>query len=328
MTPRRLVCVSLPTAALLLASLTCVACGHPGEGPQDLGDPALAHVRKLVEFGPRPAGSPALRQCGDYVIGQLEKAGCAVETDEWEERGIKFRNILGKLEGDPKRIVILASHYDTKKFEGHPDAAHNFRFVGANDGGSSTGLVLTLAQWLKEGRRPGGAKGDRTATVWFAFFDGEECLDPVDWQDENALFGSRRMATRLVGEWKKADLVKALILLDLVGAKDVRIDYDNESSPVLLDLFQKTAKRLGYEKHFAPPAQGYAVKDDHIPFQRKGVPVIDLIDLKDRQPPQGGKGDAVHHWHTPFDTVEVLSARSLQVIGEVVLAAWPEIEKL
>jgi len=261
------------------------------------GARAFAHVEKLVAIGSRQSGSPGIRLAQDYIRTQLKLFGCSVEEDTFESSTpvgrIPMKNIVAKIPGASPNVVLLLTHYDTKRLE---------NFVGANDSGSSTGLMLEMARQLC------GKKG--VVSVWIAFLDGEEAL--VEWTDLDSTYGSRQMSTRLSlsNELKS---VKAVILADMIGDRDLAIKRESQSTTWLTDLVWKTAKRLGYEKHFVSETQ--SISDDHIPFLKRGVPAVDLIDYD--YPP----------WHTPGDTLDKVSARSLGVVGHVILESVKELEK-
>lgn len=280
------------------------------ETPMDLGSRAYAHVAKLVGFGPRYSGSPGWQLSLDYIAVTLEeKTGVQPVRDRWtdDKHGVTFENIHVTLPGKSPHRILLACHHDTKKCAGHPDPAHNFHFVGANDSGSGVGLLLALSEEL--------AKTERDATVQIVFFDGEECLD-YDWDKQKALFGSRHFvaaekARKLEpgGDSK----IRALVLLDMVGAVDLQIDNETYSDQHLRDIFRSAAHACGHQDVFF--GESMAITDDHIPFVDEGIPAIDLIDLVNN--PQ---------WHTADDTLEHISAQSLQIVGETVMTALPAIE--
>lgn len=261
------------------------------------GARAFAHVEKLVAIGQRQSGSPGIRLAQDYIRTQLKSFGCSVEEDHFESSTpvgrIPMQNIVAKIPGASPNVVLLLTHYDTKR---QPN------FVGANDGGSSTGLMLEMARQLC------GKK--RNVSVWIAFLDGEEAL--VEWSDLDSTYGSRQMAAKLAvaNELKS---VKAVILADMIGDRDLALKRESQSTTWLTDMVWKTAKRLGYEKHFLSETQ--SIEDDHIPFLKRGVPAVDLIDYD--YPP----------WHTPGDTLDKVSARSLGVVGHVILESVKELEK-
>jgi Zn-dependent M28 family amino/carboxypeptidase len=203
-------------------------------------------------------------------------------------------NVIGVVPGRREDVIIVAGHYDTKYFG-------TFAFVGANDGGSSTGLLLELASRL--GRRR------HEFTYWITFFDGEEARGP--WTATDSLYGSRHMVAEL-RRTGRLSRVRAVIVADMIGDRDLSIRRESESTGWLTDLVWASARRLGHGAHFSPDA--IPVEDDHAPFLREGVPATLLIDFD--YPP----------WHTPGDTLAQISARSLQIVGEVLLDALPAVE--
>jgi hypothetical protein len=257
------------------------------------GAAALRHVERLVAIGPRPAGSPGAARAREYIVGQLRASGVQVRVEGFEadtpEGRLAMANVVGVLPGRRSDVVLVGGHYDTKVFS-------EFRFVGANDGGSSAGFLLELARGL--------ARGRPELTYWVVFFDGEEARHA--WTPTDSLYGSRRMAAELA---RTAALPRAMIVVDMIGDRDLAIRREALSSPWLTDLIWQTAHRLGHGAHFLP--QAIAVEDDHLPFLRQGVPVALLIDFD--YPP----------WHTADDTLDKLSARSLTIVGAVLLEALP-----
>jgi len=255
------------------------------------GKAAYDHVAKMVSFGPRPSGSPALAQTQDYILSQLKSFGCTVETDDFSAQTpagrIAMKNILVKIPGDQPGIILLGTHYDTLKKD---------NFVGADDAGSSTGLMLELARLLC-------AKHGKYA-VWIAFFDGEEAVQ--QWSDTDSRYGSREMAAKLAisGDLKK---VRAFLLADIVGGKNARIPREADSTPALTELVHATAKQLGYESLFVDESKG--ASDDHDSFLSRNVPSADVI------------GDFANngYWHTPLDNMEQISAKTLGIVGHVFL---------
>ncbi len=270
------------------------------------GQRAFEHVRRLVEMGPRPVNSAAHDKARDYIIDQLRKLKLEIERDEFvgqtPQGPKKMTNIIGKLDGRTEDVVVIASHYDTKVFT-------DFSFVGANDGGSSTGAVLEIARVLA-----GQSKTTRPR-VWFVFFDGEEAF--IDWSQTDSKYGSRHLAER----WEKEDMLKrirALILLDMIGDKDLDIKRDAYSTRSLVDLIWQTAGELGYSDYFLSGAN--FIDDDHVPFLKKGVPSVDIIDFN--------YGMFNRHWHTTADTLDKVDPASLKIVGDVVIRALPAIEAL
>ena len=261
---------------------------------------AWEHLRKQVAIGPRPSGSPANVETRKYIISQLKAAG--IEAKEQPFVGmtplgeVSMANVIATIPGRRPDRLVLASHFDTKLYR-------EFRFVGANDGASSTAALLELARVLK-GQQP-------ELTIELLFLDGEEARLP-EWRGNDNTYGSRHY----VQEAQKSGslkTVRALVLLDMIGDRDLVIKRDSNSTPWLVDAIWNTAARLGHSARGGD--QLTVVEDDHIPFLRAGVPAVDIIDLENPT------------WHTPQDTLDFVSAKSLQVVGDVVLAAIPEIEK-
>jgi hypothetical protein len=258
---------------------------------------AYAHVARLVAIGPRPPGSEGIRRAQEYIRIQLQGFGCPVEEDNFHAStpagSMPMKNIVAKIPGASSSVILLASHYDTKRLE---------NFVGANDGGSSSGLMLELARLLC-GRK-------NALTVWIAFFDGEEAFG--EWSPIDGTYGSRQMAAKLgvSGELKR---IKAMMLADLIGDRNLKIRRESNSTPWLTNLVWSEAARLGYQSIFVP--EGVAIEDDHIPFLHRNVPAVDVIDL-----------DAPY-WHTRGDTLDKISPRSLAIVGHVFLKTLAELEK-
>ncbi len=315
---------SLPAILLCVFGVTvATCCWHQRQQPviapkpaavsKDLGQHAYDHVAALVALGPRHTGSPGWYRATAYIKQELKKLGLTPKRDRWEHpiEKLTFENIWVTFPGKSKDRLILACHHDTKCCSGHPEFRDNFHFVGANDSGSGVGLLLALAKELAD------RKSDRKniATIQLVFFDGEESI-PFDWDLKRALFGSRRFVRRYQQE--RLDLgggprIRGLVLLDMVGAKDLQIDDETNSDRRLHDILRAAAKACGHQQYFFQ--NQHRVTDDHIPFLDDGIPAIDLIDLYDN--PQ---------WHTVHDTLEHISASSLQIVGEVVLTALPGLE--
>jgi glutaminyl-peptide cyclotransferase len=245
---------------------------------------------------------------------------------------------------DPENgpIVLLAGHYDSKLTQGHPDPAHNFEFVGALDGGGTSGVLLELARALHD-RKP-GSDGAIDANVWIAWFDGEECLE-FEWVNDKSLLGSRHFATTMAADKKRfpsglSARLRAMVLLDLLGDVNFKIDKDTRSNAELADIFQAAAADLGIGKRvFVYESPMY---DDHVPFKDLGVSVIDLIDFRWRAPSEWAisaeqwkqrniekppEGTYKPWWHTPDDKLDAVSADALGAVGNLVWHALPAIDK-
>jgi glutaminyl-peptide cyclotransferase len=281
------------------------------------GDRAFNHVKAQVDFGPRPAGSPANEKTREYIVRELKSYGLKTTLDEFAEdtpRGkIKFKNVVAELPGENPNAVIIGSHYDTKPF-------NEFTFVGANDGGSSTGALLEIARVMAAENQNAGAK--RKFTYWFVFFDGEEAFCH-EWDEclkgNDHTYGSRHMVERLKKE-KQLDRVKTMILLDMIGDRDLTIPREEGSSQWLVEAIWGTAGQIGHAKEF--PERPFSVgDDDHMPFLRAGVPAVDIIDFE-----YGSSANDTGYWHTKEDTLDKISPRSLKIVGDVTLLSLPKIE--
>jgi hypothetical protein len=261
------------------------------------GKRAFAHVVKQVSFGPRPAGSQSLARLQDYLQSQLTSYGCSVDTDAFSSDTpagrIAMKNIIAKVPGERPGIIILATHYDTKRIE---------NFVGADDGGSSTGVMLELARLLcgKPGRYQ----------LWIAFLDGEEAVN-LEWKDPDNRYGSREMAAKMSmsGDLSK---IRAFLLADMVGTRALRFRRESNSTPALTDLLWNTAAKLGYGNIFVNEA--VPIEDDHISFLKRGVPCVDVIDFE------------IPYWHTTQDTIDKISSTSLAVVGHVFIESVRQLQ--
>jgi Zn-dependent M28 family amino/carboxypeptidase len=264
---------------------------------------AFGDLQRLVAFGPRPAGSPALAEARRWIVAQLKRVGAQVEEDafiaETPRGNVPMTNLIAKFPGQRSQVVMVSGHYDTKRED-------NFRFVGANDGGSSAALLLELARALA-GRK-------HALTYWLVFFDGEEAVR--EWTATDSLYGSRHLVQKLSAN---GDLgrIQAMILVDMIGDANLDIHREANSTPGLTDTVFTVAQRLGYAKNFLESP--LAIEDDHIPFVNAGVAAIDLIDFN--------YGPDNRYWHSEQDTPEHCSALSLTIVGRVVLESLAQIEK-
>lgn len=279
------------------------------------GERAMDHVKKQMDIGPRVAGSPELAKMRDYIVSSLKGLGLTVRQDEFNATTPfgekKMVNVTAEIPGESKEVVMIGSHYDSKFYK-------DMRFVGANDPGTSVGTLLELARVL------GASQQQPKLTYWLVFFDGEEafCEDWDQCQNPNPLdpatplpdntYGSRQYVSRL-RENHELNRVRALILLDLMGAKNLSLGRDTLSTRWLQDIVWTTAREVGYEKYFVERAEGVG-GDDHQPFLRAGIDSLDLIQLS-----------TYPYWHRADDTVDKVSAESMKIVGDVVLASLPKI---
>lgn len=273
------------------------------------GARALRDVERLVAIGPRPPGSPALARARTYIATELRGAGWRVREQPFTAhtpRGpLTMTNVIAEWPGRGTEIVAVGGHYDTKVFE-------KFRFVGANDGGSSTALLIELGRVLAPRLRA----TPPASTRWLVFFDGEEAQ--VEWSATDSLYGSRALVAALRASGKLTRL-RALVVADMIGDRDLVIRRDTQSTPWLSGLVWAVARRLGFERYF--PDEPQTVQDDHAPFLDAGVAAMVLIDLD-----YGGPPGRNAYWHTPEDTPDKLSAESFRAVGTVILEALPAIE--
>jgi hypothetical protein len=287
----------------LLGALLLVGCARPGDANQKLwdqvsGDKALDHVRQLVDLGPRTPGSEALEKSRVYIETQLRQIGWEVTrqafTDETPRGKTAFINLIARFHGKQAEskiapVFLLCSHYDTKIFD-------NLRFVGANDGGSSTGLLLEVARVL-------GQQPELAARIELVFFDGEEAVE--QFTDRDGLYGSRYFASQL----EKTGTARQFhggILFDMVGDKSLDITLPVDSNPDMASDIFAAAEALHCRDHFTYFPHG-SITDDHTPLNAAGIPTIDLIDFD--YPP----------WHTAEDTLDKLSPDSLRTVGRVAI---------
>ena len=267
------------------------------------GAKAYEHVSKLVSFGPRPPASDGLHRSQEYIIAQLKAAGCGVDQDDFHastpKGDIAMMNIIAKAPGTGQGIILLLTHYDT--------LSSVEKFVGAEDSASSTGMMIEMARLLCAKKGPN--------SVWMAFLDGEEAF--VNWdQDDDHTYGSRELAARMAvsGDLKR---IKALLLADMIGQYNLKILRQSDAPRWLNDLVWKKAAQLGYKDIFV--SDETTTQDDHDPFLTRGVPALDIIDLNDYI--------TAGYWHTPQDTLDKVSPRSVAIVGYVILESVDELQK-
>jgi Zn-dependent M28 family amino/carboxypeptidase len=260
---------------------------------------AWEHLRQQVAIGPRPSGTPANVKTRDYIKAQMAALGIKVTEQAFDGATpvgpVKMVNLIATIPGKSPDRIILASHFDTKLFR-------EFRFVGASDSASSTAALIELGRVLK-------ARKELPFTYELLFLDGEEAV--LEWQGTDNTYGSRHYvdAARKSGSLKS---IKALILLDMIGDRNLTIRRESNSTSWLTDIVWGVAKKM---KQPAFMDEETTVEDDHIPFVKAGVPSLDIIDLD------------YPHWHVASDTIENVAARSLQIVGDVVVASLPLIEQ-
>jgi Zn-dependent M28 family amino/carboxypeptidase len=279
--------------------------------PADAGPPpafdsarAMQYVKEIVAYGPRPIGSANHKKVEDYILSHLKNDSVEndVFTADTPEGKFPVHNIVAKFPGAKDGIIVIASHYDTN----YP--FRNTSYVGANDGGSSSALLLEIANQLRGKPNPG-------YSIWLVWDDAEEAVKT--WSDADSLYGIRHLEEKWEadGTLKK---IKAFLLADMVGDADLNIERDSNSTPWLEEVVFEAASRLGYQSHFF--ARTMEVSDDHLPFVKRGVPSADLIDF------DYGYNDVF--WHTTQDTVDKLSPKSLEIVGATILETVAILDKM
>jgi Zn-dependent M28 family amino/carboxypeptidase len=259
---------------------------------------AWGHLQQVVGIGPRPSGSPAIEQTRKYIKDQIAAIGLKAVEQAWDDETplgkVHMVNLIVTIPGTSRDRIAITGHYDTKRFR-------EFPFVGASDGGSSTAFLIEFARVLK-------ARKNRM-TFDVIFLDGEEAV--IEWRGNDHTYGSRHY----VEAARRANTLgslKAMVLVDMIGDRNLGIRRDSNSTGWLTDIVWNTAARLKLNSYFLPATT--TIEDDHLPFIAAGVPSVDVIDLD------------YPAWHTKEDTLDAVSARSLQVVGDVLLAALPQIE--
>jgi glutaminyl-peptide cyclotransferase len=306
------------TACLIILALTLTACARssstanaadapePAPVPQPAGSPdtppafnasrAMQYVKEIVAFGPRPIGSENHKKVENYILAHLK--GDQVEQDAFavspSEGKFPVHNIIAKFPGTKDGIIVIASHYDTNW------PLRNTSYIGANDGASSSALLLEIANQLRGKKRDG-------YSVWLLWDDAEESMQ-LPWNDPESLYGVRHLAQKWQddGTLKK---IKAFILQDMIGDADLNIERVAGTTGWLEDLIFQAATNVGYQSHLF--GREISVEDDYTPFLQRGVPSVDLIDLN------YGYNNVLHH--TVEDTVDKLSPKSLAIVGTVTL---------
>ncbi len=330
----------LALLALAVPFLLLTSCGSDPLGPVS-GEKAREHAAAICAFGPRPPGTDALRKTADYIEAQLKAISPTLELERQTFAredllpGVEFQNLICRIPGkaahgedDKPPFLAVGAHYDSKiTHEGEQD----FEFLGALDSAASCGVLIELARELH-------ANKPLDTDVWLIWFDGEESI-PWEWDHDKSLIGSTHMAETWDGTSDQrhpdfprglAPRMRALILLDLLGDPELKIDRDTASNSTLLQIFKDTGVEMGEgERMFRWESP---MTDDHIPFKNRGVRTVDLIDFAYRaevqhnaNTPEAAK-KYTPWWHTANDTMQHVSADSLHIVGNLVWHALPKIE--
>lgn len=297
---------SLSPLVTILLSAACLNAAQPAPPTFD-SNRAYEDIRQLVAIGPRVAGTPGAAAARAYITKQLQAAGIKVEEQPFEAttplgrvQMVNLRATLpaaGTAPSGPR--LVIGGHYDTKLFR-------DFRFVGANDGGSSAAFLIELGRALK-------SRANRVP-IELLFLDGEEAVG--DWQGTDHTYGSRHYveAARQAGTLKD---IRAFVLVDMIGDRDLVIKRESNSTPALTDAIWSAARKLNRREFVNETTP---IEDDHLEFLAAGVPSVDIIDLEYST----RSGEVA--WHSKYDTIENVAAGSLQAVGDVLLAALPALE--
>jgi Zn-dependent M28 family amino/carboxypeptidase len=295
--------LSFTVGLLLLVAVLCGALvwaqsGSVKPSPFDASR-SYSDMKAMVDFGPRPAGSTAIDKARLYIVASLKNAGLKAELDTFDAVTPKGRrrmiNIRAVRPGSTPATIALAGHFDTKVFD-------EFKFVGASDGASSAAWLLEMARIT--------ANLKLNSNLEFLFLDGEEAV--VDWSDTDSRYGSRYDVDRR----KKAGTLqqlKALVLVDMIGDKNLNIKREGQSSDWLTTIIWNNAHALGFNREFLN--ESIIVEDDHLPYLSAQVPASDLIDFD------------YPDWHKQSDTLDKVSGESLKKVGDAVYASLPEIDR-
>jgi len=284
------------SAAMFVPSaLDPASVGTDPNPPAIDGSRVMQYTKDIVALGPRPLGSANHKKVQDYILSHLK--GDDVEQDTFTadtpEGKFPGDNIIDKFPGTRDGIIVIASHYDTN----YP--LRNTSYIGANDGACTSALLLEFADHLRGKKLEG-------YSIWLLWDDAEEAVSK--WQGNDNLYGVRHLAEKWQGDGtiKK---IKAFLLEDMVGDADLNVEEDSNSTPWLESLVYQAAIRVGYQSHFFERAM--TIEDDHLPFIQRGVPSVDFIDFN--------YGYNNVFWHTPQDTIDKLSPKSLEIVGDVTL---------
>lgn len=286
------VIINLKIAISILAVLQLCGCsgGTPIPMPDFDGERAFQHAEKQVSYGPRPPGSEAHRMTGDYISRTLEENGWQVKEQSFQFNQVEGRNIYGVAGPEDGLWVILGAHYDTRPVADQDKLSPESPVIGANDGASGVAILLELSRVL--------VPSTLDIHLWLTFFDAEDSggLNGNEWA-----FGAMNFAQSLEGH------PDAVVIVDMVGDADLNIYQEQNSDPSITDEIWSIAGELG-NTGFIPEA-GRTILDDHVPFLRIGIPAVDIIDFD------------YPYWHTTEDTLDKISADSLEQVGRT-LQAW------
>jgi len=282
--------------AVLFAPFTAIAQAHFD------GAKAYEYAREFAAIGPRWPTGPGHAKAQEFLRSHFQRNHDQLEQDSFTANTpigpVPLTNFIVRFPGRKPGVIVLGTHYETN----YP--LRNINFVGANDGASTTGLLMAIADRLRAQSVQSRDKKLDGYSVWLVFFDGEEAFHA--WSRSDSTYGSRHLAAKWGGDGTLTQ-IKAFLLADMIGDKDLDIQRENNSTPWLVALVAQAAKTFDYQRYFFQ--QSMDVEDDHLPFVERGVPSIDIIDL------DYGPNNSYHH--TAQDTMDKVSAHSLTIDGDV-----------
>ena len=264
---------------------------------------AYAYTAEVAGLGERWPGSAGHKKTEELIHLVLQRDGAQIEADDFiaqTPRGpLSVHNIIGKfnVRANPEQeIFVLAGHYDTLFKPG---------FIGANDGASSTAILLAFADAL--------AHEKTQMQIWLVWTDLEEAIR--NFTRDDGLYGSRHLAQKLAASGV-ASRIRGLFLLDMIGDKDLNVARETGSSRCLQDFIAQAAKQLDYSRYFFQYETN--IIDDHVSFIRSGVPAVDVVDAQYGRTGVRFDGMGEFH-HSNADTMDKVSQHSLEVVGRTVL---------
>jgi glutaminyl-peptide cyclotransferase len=265
------------------------------------GERAIGHIREIIALGPRHAGTPGLERTREYIAKKLRSFGLEprrhdflAHTPHPDLKQVPMANLSVEIDGPGTKRILLGGHFDGKLIEG-------VDFKGANDGGSSTALLLEIARYFSFQPPP--------CDLYIVFFDGEEAL--VEWNDMDSLYGSKHLAAE-IEERGGEETFAAAVIVDMIGDARLRLTDETSSTPWVFDVLKETVARLGYDDVFKGPKSH--IQDDHRPLQRIGIPAAVLIDFR-----FGPRWKSNSYWHTEKDDVDKISSESIETVGHIVI---------
>jgi len=269
------------------------------------GARAYEYARQFAAIGPRWPTGPGHVKAEEFLRAHFQRNRDQLEEDTFTADTpigpVQLSNFIVRFPGRKPGAIVLGTHWETN----YP--LRTINFVGANDGASTTGLLLAIADRLRAQSAQSRDKKLDGYSVWLVFFDGEEAIRCLTcWSRSDSTYGSRHLAAKW-GRDGTLNQIKAFLLADMIGDKDLDIQRETHSTPWLIDLVAQAAKKFGYQRYFFQ--QSMDIEDDHLPFVERGVPSIDIIDLN------YGPNNSYHH--TAQDTMDKISAHSLTIDGDV-----------